>query len=100
MAGARPGEPIEFEFTPDVPSTISSPPNPVPLIQLFGPNKIPTMLLETWNNEFITMALPGLHWREMEAVYNNLWSVHIKTLKLDNLSGLCDMSYLRVCQKF
>jgi hypothetical protein len=42
--GARPDEPMEFEFTPAVPSTISAPPNPVPFIHLFGPNKIPTML--------------------------------------------------------
>jgi hypothetical protein len=48
--GALPDKPQEFDFTPAVPSSISSPPNPVPFIQLFGPNKTPAMLLETWHN--------------------------------------------------
>jgi hypothetical protein len=55
--GALPDDLEEFDFTPAVPSSISSPPHPVPFLQLFGPNKTPTMLLETWNNEYLTMTI-------------------------------------------
>jgi hypothetical protein len=76
--GALPDDPEEFDFTLAVPSSISAPPHPVPFLQMFEPNKTPTMLLETWNNEYLTMTIPGLTWNNTEATYDALSSEHMR----------------------
>jgi hypothetical protein len=82
--GALLDEPKEFALTPVVPSSISAPPNPVPFIQLFAPNKTPTMLLETWHHKFLTMKIPGLSWIDTEEIYDNIWSEHMQITQTEH----------------
>jgi hypothetical protein len=72
IEGAVAGDPLEFEFTPAVPSSISAPPHPMPFIKRFGPKNTPTMLLETWNEENLTITIPNFSWKNMQPHYDAL----------------------------
>jgi hypothetical protein len=57
-----------LEFTPSVPSSVSAPPHPQPLIKRFGPKMLLTMLLETWNDEFPWITIPRMSWESTQTL--------------------------------
>jgi hypothetical protein len=75
------GEP--FEFTPSVSSAVSAPPNPVPFIQELRPRRLPTMILETWNDEFLPITLPSLSWVNTEPYMDALWAQHLTRVQIE-----------------
>jgi hypothetical protein len=56
----------------------------MPFIQRFGPNNAPTMLMDTWNHEYLTMMIPVMPWNNTESMYKIRF---LKGLGLDH--ALC-----------
>jgi hypothetical protein len=78
IEGAVASKPLEFEFTPAVSPSISAPPHPMPFIQRFVPKNTPTMLLETWNEEYLIITIPDNSWENTQPHYDALWAEHMR----------------------